>query len=857
MLPSLLIFALLTKNYASLNILHVPKMKSVPENPSSKLANVTSPVLVNISSCLWISLAVEGKFSGSGHILLTERSKTDFSFTMNKQGNYLRIWKIIIRIDFPKNIEFIPDKWFFFCFTYSNDKKWLLAYLNGVNIFVKAIQNDLDTFQIEKNFLENLRFGKGGTFAGQLTDINIWSRILNDTEINGLFTCKQANNEPDVLDWRNASIVPGTNSTLHENNIHPCSGMRHKKKEIMIYDVQIGMNPDKNAVRKCYGLGGTMEYPKNKIELDEIHEKARSSCPKCRIWIPIFKSESEKWFNWKNQEVSYSTWRLGQPNGGRFHEKCVTIKSTPHGYVDTDCRADWNIYCAMETYKIFYLKGLCAKTVDIIDRKYVLQTMRVLHGLPVWKGFSSSLIQWNVSSQRWEIFDSDSNKVMASLTTKVDFPTGANSWQLEGENICHLPSTPESGLKLMLSSCGRFEYSCSDGTCIPIESKCDFIPDCWDKGDEKHCHLLNMENMGDYDNDLPAIVLDDDGGIVKKKVKLSVIIEDIEGIEEVMSRYTTTFNMMAEWEDSRLTWNDLKYDMNLNIVSQNERKLIWFPKTFIKNSQKHIVVPNGSESKLVVKKKGNLSMSSSEHFTETSLFDGKENPIIYFRQFHVRLRCVFDLSFFPFDTQTCHIILNAGSEVSNLISLVGENVEFVGKTDLATFYVKHWEMKTDESKKKNEVKVNIILKRKISQHLLRIYIPSLFIMIIAQVTLFFNKEHFKTSIPVAITAMLVMYTLNHSIASKLPQTATIKFIDIWIIFGLFLHFLILILLVLIEHLPDHNNLVFIEHSKSGEKLRKDFTAQGATKFFAQKVLPMVEIIFIVAYSCCACILYSY
>ena len=67
--------------------------------------------------------------------------------------------------------------------------------------------------------------------------------------------------------------------------------------------------------------------------------------------------------------------------------------------------------------------------------------------------------------------------------------------------------------------------------------------------------------------------------------------------------------------------------------------------------------------------------------------------------------------------------------------------------------------------------------------------------------------------------MLVMYTLNHSIASKLPQTAKIKFIDIWIIFGLFLHFLILILLVLIEHLPDQENLVFVENSKSGEKSR--------------------------------------
>ena len=61
--------------------------------------------------------------------------------------------------------------------------------------------------------------------------------------------------------------------------------------------------------------------------------------------------------------------------------------------------------------------------------------------------------------------------------------------------------------------------------------------------------------------------------------------------------------------------------------------------------------------------------------------------------------------------------------------------------------------------------------------------------------------------------MLVMYTLNNSISSKLPQTSDIKFIDIWIIFGLLLHFVIIILLILIEHLPDETNIVFVEQKQ--------------------------------------------
>ena len=125
-----------------------------------------------------------------------------------------------------------------------------------------------------------------------------------------------------------------------------------------------------------------------------------------------------------------------------------------------------------------------------------------------------------------------------------------------------------------------------------------------------------------------------------------------------------------------------------------------------------------------------------------------------------------------------------------------------------------------------------------------------------QATLYFSKEHFKTSIPVSITAMLVMYTLNNSVASKLPQTSTIKFIDIWIIYGLFIHFLIIILLVLIEHLPGPNNLVFVENSKQVDIQKTKLSAKDAMKLFAQKILPIFEIVFIVSYCVCALIIYN-
>ena len=72
--------------------------------------------------------------------------------------------------------------------------------------------------------------------------------------------------------------------------------------------------------------------------------------------------------------------------------------------------------------------------------------------------------------------------------------------------------------------------------------------------------------------------------------------------------------------------------------------------------------------------------------------------------------------------------------------------------------------------------------------------------------IYFFKEHFKTAIPLAITSMLVMYTLKASISEELPTTSYIKFIDIWLINGMLMPFVILIMIVLIEHLPESSQV---------------------------------------------------
>ena len=127
---------------------------------------------------------------------------------------------------------------------------------------------------------------------------------------------------------------------------------------------------------------------------------------------------------------------------------------------------------------------------------------------------------------------------------------------------------------------------------------------------------------------------------------------------------------------------------------------------------------------------------SKENSKESALYNGKENGISFSRQITEELNCVFDLSFFPFDTQTCSIFLKVGNEEIHLIKLVGDKVEFIGNQKLSTFDVIEYEFEDDDAADGIDVKVNIKLKRQIAQQLLTIYLPSTFIVVIAQVIFF-------------------------------------------------------------------------------------------------------------------------
>ena len=127
-------------------------------------------------------------------------------------------------------------------------------------------------------------------------------------------------------------------------------------------------------------------------------------------------------------------------------------------------------------------------------------------------------------------------------------------------------------------------------------------------------------------------------------------------------------------------------------------------------------------------------------------------------------------------------------------------------------------------------------------------------MCIFQATLYFNNKHFQASLSFAVTMMLVMYTLNNSVSSKLPPTSYIKMIDIWLIFGMILPFFITIFLIIIEHIPQ-KGVTLVKVSAVIHDTVKSKSLVNFVSIFARRYLPFLELLFVLTYVCVALYLY--
>ena len=132
--------------------------------------------------------------------------------------------------------------------------------------------------------------------------------------------------------------------------------------------------------------------------------------------------------------------------------------------------------------------------------------------------------------------------------------------------------------------------------------------------------------------------------------------------------------------DWRLKFVDLKNDpKRANTVNLESRNKIWLPNLVFDNSIAEVQIKNDGFSSLSVKREGNPVAQlhkrypqATNEFQESEKFTGDTNPLVYARNYELKLGCEFALHYYPFDTQTCLVT------VTIMNPLMSEQTDQVG-----------------------------------------------------------------------------------------------------------------------------------------------------------------------------------
>ena len=235
----------------------------------------------------------------------------------------------------------------------------------------------------------------------------------------------------------------------------------------------------------------------------------------------------------------------------------------------------------------------------------------------------------------------------------------------------------------------------------------------------------------------------------------------VQDIQEVAQYLELKIKISLQWMDARVSFYNIKPDENMNLLSLEEQLALWTPTIVFSNTKEQLKTINDKNSFASIKREGNGSIIDKEVNEDIEVYDGSENGITISRVYSIQFFCEYQMAWYPFDQQVCHVKMVMDGVLDNYADLIPGNLLFSGPKELTQYFIKNTVISKARVQTKVAVVISITLGRRLLGTFLTVFFPTILLNVIGYSTNFFKAFFFE--MPKLIQCL---HTLNQIVSGR-------------------------------------------------------------------------------------------
>ena len=168
-------------------------------------------------------------------------------------------------------------------------------------------------------------------------------------------------------------------------------------------------------------------------------------------------------------------------------------------------------------------------------------------------------------------------------------------------------------------------------------------------------------------------------------------MDTVLNVDEINEEFYISFNLKTQWYDSRLKFNNLKKQEDLNVLTPAQHSSIWTPNLIFHNT-KSKKKSSLKDATIRVLLNNNFTFEKADMTVSNNvyLFKGSENKLEISQVYDIYFICQYNMRRYPFDTQECHVDIVLTAVHDNFCRLNVQNFSYTGDLDLRQYFIREY-----------------------------------------------------------------------------------------------------------------------------------------------------------------------